>query len=192
MIREQLTYGLGRLAALARQRDWGVGEVAGLTPTQGDVLRLLADRPAGLRLKDLAAQLSVRPSTASDAVSSLVAKGLIDRSPDHDNARAVCLTLSPSGRSMLGQVPDGHHSIVELMSDEDVAAVHRVVLRTIARLQRAGRIAPQRMCFTCRYFVSEANLDASAGHFCGFIRKPLGMVDLRINCPEHEELTAAK
>ncbi|MGC1467820.1 MAG: MarR family transcriptional regulator [Sphingorhabdus sp.] len=192
MIREQLTYGLGRLAAVARQRDWGAGEAAGLTPTQGDVLRLLADRPAGLRLKDLAAQLSVRPSTASDVVSALVGKGLAERSADPDNGKAICVTLSPGGRSMLGQVPDGHHSIVELMSDDDVAAVHGAVLRTITRLQRAGQIAPQRMCVTCRYFVSEADLDASAGHFCRLIKKPLEMADLRINCPEHEELTVYK
>ncbi len=192
MIREQLTYGLGRLAALARQRDWLTGEAAGLTPTQGDVLRLLGDRPAGLRLKDLAAQLSVRPSTASDAVSSLVGKGLVERSADPDHGKAICVKLSPNGHSLLGQVPDGHHSIIELMSDGDVAAVHGAVLRTIKRLQRTGQIAPQRMCFTCRYFVSEAILDGSSGYFCGLIKKPLEMVDLRINCPEHEELTVHK
>ncbi|MEQ1725796.1 MAG: MarR family transcriptional regulator [Sphingopyxis sp.] len=191
MIREQLTYGLGRLAALARQRDWGVGEAAGLTPTQGDVLRLLVDRPSGLRLNELAAQLSVRPSTASDAVSSLVGKGLVERSPDPDNGRAVCVTLSPYGRPMLGQIPVGHHSIVELMSDEEVAAVHTVVLHTIARLQRAGQIAPQRMCVTCRYFVSEANLDAPAEYFCKLIGTQFDAADLRINCPEHEEVPAS-
>ena len=79
MSREQLSYGLGRLAALARQRDWVTGEAAGLTPTQGDTLRLLADRPAGLRLGELAAHLSVRPSTASDVVAVLVAKVLVRR-----------------------------------------------------------------------------------------------------------------
>ena len=79
MSREQLSYGLGRLAALARQRDWVTGEAAGLTPTQGDTLRLLADRPAGLRLGELAAHLSVRPSTASDVVAVLVAKELVRR-----------------------------------------------------------------------------------------------------------------
>ena len=47
MSREQLSYGLGRLAALARQRDWVTGEAAGLTPTQGDTLRLLAGGSSG-------------------------------------------------------------------------------------------------------------------------------------------------
>lgn len=191
MIREQLTYGLSRLAALARQKDWQVGEEAGLTPTQGDVLRLLADRSDGLRLKDLAAQLSVRSSTASDAVSALVSKKLVERSPDPEQARAIRVALSPAGRAMLGQLPDGFAAIVDLLSDSNAVNLHGIVLQTIVQLQRAGRIAPQRLCVTCRYFVADASPDGSGEHYCRLVEAPLRAPDLRINCPEHEEVTSS-
>jgi len=186
MIREQTAYGLGRLAALARQQEWSAGEAASLTPTQGDALRLLADRPSGLRLTELAGQLSVRASTASDAVSTLVAKGLVARAPDPENARAVRISLTPSGMQMLGHVPEGFLTIVDMLSDADAEALHAIVLRTIARLQKTGRIAPQRLCVTCRYFVSEASAEPPGGHFCRLVNQPLRPADLRINCPEHE------
>lgn len=187
MIREQLVYGLGRLAALARQKDWQIGEGAGLTPTQADVLRLLAERPAGLRLKDLAAQLSVRSSTASDAVSALAGKQLVDRRPDPDHGRAIRVCLSRDGRVLLGQIPDGFGDIVGLLSDENAKDLHTIVVQTIAQLQRAGRIAPQRMCLTCRYFVSDTNPADVGEHYCQLMKAPLRRADLRLNCPEHEE-----
>ncbi|MCB2015818.1 MAG: MarR family transcriptional regulator [Sphingobium sp.] len=187
MIRDQLIFGLGRLSALARQQEWRAGEDAGLTPTQGDALRLLQGRTEGLRLNQLAAQLSVRPSTASDAVSALVAKGLVKRLPDPENARAVRVSLTKAGHEMLGTVPDGHSSMVAVLSDAEVEVMHRFVLQTITRLQQAGQIAPQRMCVTCRYFVPESELEQPGRAYCNLIQAPLEPVDLRINCPEHEE-----
>lgn len=191
MIREQLSFGLGRLSAVARQRDWKIGEDLGLTPTQGDILRLLANRPKGLRLNQLAAQLSVRPSTASDAVSALVAKGLVLRSPDPESARAIRIGLAPDGSRLVGQAVDGHRHVVDLLTDAEAGAMHKIVINVIRRLQTAGQIAPQRMCVTCRYFVTEAEPEETGRSYCGLIEQPLNPVDLRIDCPEHEEATSS-
>ncbi len=187
MIREQLTYSLGRLAAVARQRDWKSGEELGLTPTQGDVLRLLVSRPSGLRLNELAAQLSVRPSTASDAVSALVIKGWVLREPDPDNARAIRVRLSQEGLKLLGHMPDGHSHVVALLSDSEVESMHAIVIGAIGRLQMSGQIAPQRMCVTCKYFLPDARLDKAHANFCTLIGQLLGIADLRVDCAEHEE-----
>lgn len=192
MIRDQLTYGLGRLSAVARQRDWGVGEDLGLTPTQGDAIRLLGSRPRGLRLGELAAQLSVRPSTASDVVKALSGKGLAVRSPDPENARSIRVSLSRDGMRILGRMPDGHTDIVNLLTQAEVEAMHGVVIRAIERLQRSGRIAPQRMCVTCRYFVPEAELNNPGPSFCNLIGQTLEPADLRVDCPEHEEADSSR
>lgn len=191
MYRDQLIYGLGRLAALARQEEWRIGEATGLTPTQGDVLRLLADRRQGLRLKDLAAQLSVRPSTASDAVSTLVSKGLVERKQDPDQTRAVRLVLSPGGRSVLESLTDGFTTIVDVLSDRSAEDMHGIVLTTIRELQQAGRIAPQRLCLTCRYFVADSGAGSAGEHYCRLMNSPLRAPDLRMNCPEHEEIASS-
>ena len=114
----------------------------------------------------------------------LVAKELVRRLPDPDNARAVRVVLTDAGRAMLGQMPDGFDAVVDMLSDADAGTLHGIVISTIVRLQQAGRIAPQRLCVTCRYFVSEA--DGAGGHFCSLVNQPLQPADLRVNCPEHE------
>jgi hypothetical protein len=45
-----LADGLTPLAAVARQLDWQSAESAGLSPTQAEILRFVANRPAGARL----------------------------------------------------------------------------------------------------------------------------------------------
>jgi hypothetical protein len=117
-------------------------------------------------------------------VAVLVAKELVRRLPDPDNARAVRVVLTDAGRAMLGQMPDGFDAVVDMLSDADAGTLHGIVISTIVRLQQAGRIAPQRLCVTCRYFVSEA--DGAGGHFCSLVNQPLQPADLRVNCPEHE------
>ena len=72
----RLADGLTRLAAVARQLDWQSAEAAGLSPTQADILRFVASRPAGARLTAAAAHAGVRKATASDAVTALERAGV--------------------------------------------------------------------------------------------------------------------
>ncbi len=53
---KRLADGLTRLAAVARQADWQEAASAGLSPTQADILRFVANRPEGARLTAAAAQ----------------------------------------------------------------------------------------------------------------------------------------
>ena len=189
MIRNHLSYGLSRLAAVARQTEWAAGERVGLTPTQGDILRLLAQRPSGLRLSAIAAQVSVTQPTASDAVSSLHNKGLIDKHADADDGRAIAVRLTTAAVASLGEMTQGFEAMVDTLSAEDQAALLGIVSRSILALQRKGKIAPQRMCQTCRYFVHDAHPNEAKPHHCQFVDAPLGRSELRIDCTEHEALT---
>ncbi|MBN1094213.1 MarR family transcriptional regulator [Blastococcus sp. TML/M2B] len=67
------------------------------------LLALLQD--AGpLRASDLVARLGLDKSTVSRQVSSLVALGLVDRSPDPDDGRAQVLTPSAEGAARLALI----------------------------------------------------------------------------------------
>jgi DNA-binding MarR family transcriptional regulator len=187
MIRDQLVYGLGRLAAVARQRDWAVGEQANLTPTQGDILRLLAARPHGMRPGAVAAQVSTTMATASDAITALVRKGLVEKQPSPEDARAVVARLTPQGSSLVEAVTSGFDAVADMLGEDDQRMMLAIVSRAILELQRAGQIAPLRHCWSCRYFLRDAYSDGQARHHCNFVDAPLDEANLRLDCPEHEE-----
>jgi DNA-binding MarR family transcriptional regulator len=191
MIRDQLSYGLARLSALARQDDWRTGEVEGLTPTQGDILRLLVQRPGGLRAGAVSAHLNVSQPTASDAAAALLRKALIEKLPDPEDGRAYMLRVTRSGRALARRWPESFAAVARVLSAEDQAALLGIVIRAIDDLQREGAISRQRMCMSCRYFVPNRHRSTSKPHHCRFIDAALGEGDLRLDCAEHAEAEAA-
>jgi DNA-binding MarR family transcriptional regulator len=61
-----------------------------LPPSELEIMRLLARRP-GLSVNDVAAELGLKPSNVSTAVSSLVERGTLRRNPDPTDGRVVRL-----------------------------------------------------------------------------------------------------
>lgn len=68
-----------------------------LPMAQVEILQRLRDEP-GLRVNDLAARHRLASTTVSVLVQQLVVSGLITRTPDPDDRRAVRLALTPAGR----------------------------------------------------------------------------------------------
>ncbi|HRP07326.1 MAG TPA: MarR family winged helix-turn-helix transcriptional regulator [Gemmatimonadales bacterium] len=186
-----LAFGLARLAALARQESWRAGEEHGLTPTQADILDLLARRTAGLRLGQLAELLHITQPTTSDAVAALVRKKLVRRLADPSDGRVTLLRATAGGLRLAERWPESFAAVVEAMSAEDRASMLAIVMRTIAGLVEAGTITPQRMCLSCRFFAPDTHPGSSKPHHCGYLDTPLGAGDLRTDCPEFQELDAA-
>lgn len=77
---------------------------SGLGGAQLWTLSILAQRP-GIGIGDLAEAMDVHQSTASNLVRVLVRKGLAVSNRDLDDRRAVNLTVSEAGRSVLAVAP---------------------------------------------------------------------------------------
>jgi DNA-binding MarR family transcriptional regulator len=111
-------------------RTGGGDDGPALTSTQRVVLiELVSSGP--LRLGALAARIGASDPTASRAVAGLVAAGILERSADPDDRRAVLLAATPVGRNWverrreevaaaladaLGRMPaDSETQLVELL-----------------------------------------------------------------------------
>ncbi len=71
-----------------------------LPPLVEEVLRHVIERP-GVRVQDLADHLAIAPANASGAVRRLTSLGLVAKSPDPDDARAV--RLQPTAKALAGR-----------------------------------------------------------------------------------------
>lgn len=89
------------------------------------------DQNLPVHVKSIARDLNVSPAAASQAVDRLVACGLLERTPDPNDRRAVRLSLSPKGEALVL-----HHEqrstalLADLLSDvppSDFAAFARVL-----------------------------------------------------------------
>ena len=187
---QRLADGLARLAAVARQLEWRAAEAVGLTPTQADILALLARRPEGVRLALVAAHLGVRGPTASDAVTALVRKGLVARKADPEDGRAVRLVLTQAGGSATAARVPGFAAVVAGLAPDAQRALLAQVVTMIRDLLERDLIAPQRICVTCRHFRENARPGSDKPHFCALVGAAMADHHLRLDCPEHQPAIA--
>ncbi|MBR5878973.1 MAG: MarR family transcriptional regulator, partial [Akkermansia sp.] len=76
----------------------------GLTVRQGSAisqLRLMLEHePMGVALKDLAARMQMTIPAASIMVDAMVTKGYMERTPNPNDRRAVCIRLTDKGNEL--------------------------------------------------------------------------------------------
>ncbi|MGY1601856.1 MarR family winged helix-turn-helix transcriptional regulator [Geodermatophilus sp. SYSU D00815] len=74
-----------------------------LTPHQARALRVVGNRD-GVRLSELAEALRIAPRSATEVADGLEARGLVERTPDPRDRRAVVLRPTPEGRRVTAEV----------------------------------------------------------------------------------------
>jgi len=188
-VSRRVTGGLARVGQVLKSRAWKQAGPEGVTPTQAQALELLRERPAGTSLGGLAELLGVAAPTASSAVATLVAKGLVAKGPG-PTRRSVTLTLTPLGEETTGRTaewPDFLAQAVDVLDPAEQVVLLRSLVKLIRTLQVAGEVPPQRMCPTCRYFRPHAHPDAPEPHHCAYVDAPFGDRHLRLNCAEQQD-----
>ena len=88
----------------ARRHDAEVRRVTGISGAQLWALSAIA-RAAGLRVNDLAEQMALHQTTASNLINALVQRKLVRRSRDDADQRVVRLTVTTEGKRMLLRAP---------------------------------------------------------------------------------------
>jgi DNA-binding MarR family transcriptional regulator len=128
-----------RYLVLATQRDGNRALTAllrphGLTPSQAEVINVLAGAGRPLTVREVGDHLVCEPGSPSRLVASLVEAGLVDRSVDPRDGRAWTLELSESGwqaaEAVRGVDARLHDELrAGLTSQSDIEAALRVLRR---------------------------------------------------------------
>lgn len=142
-------------------------------------------------MDELADLLAVSQPTASDAISALVEKGLVEKRRGSDR-RVQLGVLTAAGRDAAASTsewPDALLEAVDALDPSDQAAFLRGLSSMIATLQRRGRIPVQRMCVSCRFFRESVHEDPERPHHCAFVDAPFGDRELRLDCADHRPAT---
>lgn len=181
---------LSKIGLALRSEAWKETTPRGLNPTQAQVLVVLKRAGAGLRLSDIADRLGVSAPTVSVSVSTLERKGLVRKERAAEDARALAVSLTPSGRAEAGRMaawPDLLLDAVGVLDEAEEAVFLKALLKVIRELQEQGRISPARMCITCHYFRPDVHDDEERPHHCAFVDAPFGERNLRVDCGDHEQ-----
>jgi DNA-binding MarR family transcriptional regulator len=162
----------------------------GLSPIGAQFLVYLLHHDVELRrVSQLAREFRLTQATVSDAIASLEAKGLVGRELWPEDGRVMTLRLSTRGELVATELSSWADTVkghLDLYSSEERAVVMRFLMRLIRSLQASGVISVARICVTCRFFQRDAHAGTGSPHHCRLLDVPLGVPELRFDCPEYE------
>jgi DNA-binding MarR family transcriptional regulator len=187
LLAKRVGTGLQKLSLALKTQAWHGAEQSGLTPTQGQVLSLLQSR-GELRLNDVAESLGIRASTASESVRVLVEKGYIQKQRATDDARAVSLALTESGKKeaqLASSWPDFLVGAIDTLPPSEQEAFFLTLVKMIRTLQTKEQIPNSRMCVSCEHFKPNEDPTQDKPHACALLSATMSSYDLRIDCPEY-------
>jgi DNA-binding MarR family transcriptional regulator len=188
---DRIATGLHKIGLVLRHAAWREHRGTGLTPTQAEILSLVAGRPDGHTLSGLAAELGVTTPTASDSLSALERKGLVAKRRSQLSGRPLAVRPTRAGRRLargLALWPDFLLDAVNELNESERDTFQRALVKMVRSLQARGRIPVARMCVGCRFFRPFAYADEGAPHHCAYVDAPFGDKELRIDCADHEPL----
>ena len=121
---------LMRAARTLRRRFVTVLEPWDLSPHQARALRVVCSRD-GVRLSELAEALRIAPRSATEVADGLQERGLVERTADPADRRAVLLAATETGRRVQRQVDDARaadsQELFGRLSAADRAELERIL-----------------------------------------------------------------
>ena len=101
-----------RIGRGLRYRTRAVRETLDITHSEGELLRLL-DRSPGIRVQDAALELGVASNSVSTLVKQLNRVGLVERTTDPLDGRAVCLRLTPLAEEWVTRLGNAREQAID-------------------------------------------------------------------------------
>ncbi len=183
---------LERVSHVMHRALWDSAWSHGVSSSQAQFLiyLLFYGREEGARVSDLSRRFGLRHSTVSDAVRILETKGFLERTTDPQDRRATVLRLTPAGKNKAEALSRWADQIRQLLASMDIekkSVFLATLLDLIARFQESGFISVSRACTTCHFFVPNRYRNPRAPHHCNLLNRPLALVDLQVECPDHRE-----
>src|SRR6202789_2032982 len=128
---------LAKLFSILRRGDpsAGAATASDLTLAQLSILVTLLDR-GPIRMTDLAAHERVRTPTTTVAIRRLVRVGLVKRSRDPSDLRAVLVDITPRGRAVHGEsLANGRAALAAMLSQLPESDLNTLI-KALAPLER--------------------------------------------------------
>ena len=102
--------------------------------TMSLVCRLTEDKPNGVTLKELAEAMKLAPATVSELVESLVKKNFLQRIQNPEDRRAVQITLTDHGLTLLDQCIKCVNALCEKLLSELSVSERTAMLNALEKI----------------------------------------------------------
>lgn len=189
---QRLAAAIERMGHVTRTMLLRQAYAEGVSPLQHQLLLRVRALDGRARGSDLATELDVSQATASEALSALRRKDLVQKVQDPADRRNVVYSLTESGTALCDRLTQwdgpltGH---LDEVPDDDKATALRVLLGLVADLHGDGVVSVARTCLTCAFF-ADGTEGTGLPYRCDLLQVDFGDAHLRVDCAEHQPRSA--
>lgn len=180
--------GIVRLSDVIKTLLVQQGQEHGVSPIQIQILLFVDTHSTDLcSVSRLALEFNLTKATISDATRVLVEKGLMTKEFSPTDKRRYNLLLTAAGKRMVDTLSDYAAPVLdelERIGPAELDATFALLSSVIYRLNRTGVIQVQRTCFACQHYRG----DRQSTNYCSLLETSLARSDIRLDCPEFDEL----
>lgn len=188
-IDSKIVASLERISQAFRVLLWNESKEHSLSPIQIQILIFIHYHSADLcTVSMLAKEFNMTKATISDCIKILLEKKLIKKKNTSEDQRSFQILLSPKGKDLVLKANGFSYEIkkpIEKLSENEKSDLLLQLINIIRHLQSSGIIQVQRMCFTCQHY----QFKKDQIHFCNLLNSRLKKEDIRIDCPEHLQIS---
>ncbi len=182
----KLIYSLERISQVYKTLLLKTQVEIGLSPMQSQIiLFIFFHDESRISISQFALEFSVKKSTISDAVNTLVEKKLIKKEKDSIDKRKQYIKLTSTGIEVAHKI-ESYAQVLEesvaTLSNTEKSNFLNNLTKVLNNLNKKGLIPTIRMCQTCKYYVEEKKRP-----YCRLLENFLEKNELRVDCPEHTE-----
>lgn len=183
----KIVTGLERISEVFKVLLWEQAKFIGLSPIQIQILIFIAYHKEELCIvSHLAKEFNITKPTVSDAVKILDKKKLIIKDYASSDNRSYSIRLSLLGKKVVEQTSNFANPLktqIESFNQTELNGIYKTLSELIYKLNQVGILSVQRSCYACKFHQKNGTKD-----FCKLLDRVLQNQDIRIDCPEFEEL----
>lgn len=180
-----------RIAEVIKNLRITYGKKFGISPIQIQILFYLYEKKSdSTTLTELAEYFQLSKPTISDSLYNLAKKGYIRKKQNQKDRRNEFIILTKEGIKISKKIRNYLIPLEEslsIISMNEKESLFGHLTAIIHFLYNSGHIKMQKMCYLCKYF-QRSEIDNQ--FFCTLLRKPLKIIDIRINCPDFDKIEA--
>ncbi len=183
----KIIYIFEKITNLSKVLFWDISKETGISPLGIQVILFLAENPAERALPSfISEELGVTRATLSEALKTLVKKGLIKEEKSKKDKRYKFLKLTERGEKVLKKILSGYRGEIskglKTLKLREKRELYTLLLKIISEFQDKNVIRISRMCINCANFVKNAFPDPVKKHLCKLTGKKLSDYDIKVKC----------
>lgn len=191
-IESKIAYLLERVSVVYKVLLWNLAKEQKLTPLQIQIMLFINNRiTEECTPSNISMDLQITKATLSDAVKTLIKKGLIKKISFHKDRRSALLILTHRGRNLVKRIEGIGDTLAAHIRDLNTQEKEYALLfliRLINSLYYSGLIKIARICPTCKFFIKDTKSGEDglkARHICSLTDTEITDTSINVNCPKY-------